>query len=110
MADANLVSEVEMKTVRFSEWLILAWSLVWRSLIAAIGSMLTGGIIGGILGFILGFVGSMLGLDIETMRPFITLIGGLIGLFVGLCFTVLVLKWIFKAKFKRFRLTLVEIN
>ena len=75
MADANLVSEVEMKTVRFSGWLILAQSLVWRSLIAVIGSML----IGGILGFILGFVGSMLGLDIETMRPFITLIGSLKG-------------------------------
>ena len=110
MTEENVVNEVDMGMVRFTEWLVLAWAFVWRGILVSIGSMLTGGIIGGIIGFILGFIGSMLGLDVETLRPFITILGGIIGFFIGLCFVVLLLKWIFKARFKRFRLTLVEIN
>ena len=110
MTEENVVNEIDMGMVRFTDWLILAWAFVWRGILTSIGSMITAGIIGGIIGFFLGFVGSMIGLDIEAMRPFMTIIGVVIGFFVGLCFVILLLKWIFKARFKRFRLALVEIN
>jgi len=110
MLEGNDISEIDLETLTKSQWASLIWAFFWRGIVVSLGSGVTGAIAGGILGFIMGFVGSALGINIETMKPIIQVIGGLAGLVVGFLFMVVFVKWLFKARFNDFRLALVDVR
>ena len=104
---ANM-EEISQKDISFRDWISLAWALFWRGIIITIGSTISGALIGGILGFILGIICRILKYPFENIKIPFQIFCFLLGLGVGFCFLILLVKWFFRAKFGNFKIALIQ--
>ncbi len=110
MSEEMIVNEVDLQTLRKTDWFTLAWAFIWRGLCITLGSAIAGGIIGFIFGLVIGILAAIMGIDSEIVKPTVQIISAFLGLIVGFIFVIILIKWIFKARFNNFRLTLVRLN
>ena len=104
---ANM-EEISQKDISFRDWIPLTWALFWRGTIITIGSTISGALIGGILGFIVGIICRILNYPFETIKIPFQILCFLLGLGVGFCFLILLVKWFFRAKFRNYRIALIK--
>lgn len=104
------MTEVNLGTLSKLQWFSLIWAFLWRGLIITLGSGITGGIIGFMFGFSIGILSSVAGIDAEAVKLFVQIISGLLGIIVSFVFIMLWIKWLFRARFNKFRLALVSLD
>lgn len=83
------------------------WSFLWRGLVISLASMLVSMIIGFIVGAVLGFALALMGLDVQDYTLRLQLVGFAVGAFVGMCFLVVYVNWLFSSRLGKYRLGLV---
>ncbi len=87
-----------MNDATYLESLKVAWLLVWRSLLIAVG-------VGFVVGFVLGFIGAIIGIPKEAT----TVGGGLIGALISIFYvSPLVVRMALKKQFEGFKLQIVH--
>ena len=104
------MEEINQKDIAFRDWLSLTWALFWRGIIITIGSTISGALIGGILGFIVGIICQITRYPFDNIKIPFQVFCFLLGLSIGFCFLILLVKWFFRAKFRSFRIALVQNN
>ncbi|MCH7928845.1 MAG: hypothetical protein IID03_12830 [Candidatus Dadabacteria bacterium] len=110
MNEEMIVNEVDLQTLRKTDWFTLAWAFIWRGIFTTLGSAIAGGIVGFIFGLTVAILGSITGVDLETTKLIGQIISAFMGLIIGFIFVIILIKWILKARFRNFRLTLVRLN
>ena len=99
IADLSLSSKVKV-----------TWSFVWRGLVAAIASTLSGGIVGFIVGGFMGGFFSVNGTLSPDLIKYIQIVCGSLGVVVGVIFYYLYVKWLLTSKLGAYRLLLVAAD
>jgi hypothetical protein len=72
------------------------WLIVWRGVLGAVS-------IGFVVGFIMGAVMGAAGVPLQTIQS----VSGIVGLFIGLAWGIVVTRMALQKKYKGFRLALV---
>lgn len=73
------------------------WAWCWRAILLALGSSF-------LLGLVFGIIGNVVGLDKNTIAS----LGGIIGFFLGIFFSIFVMKKILCKSFGSFRITVMK--
>jgi ABC-type uncharacterized transport system permease subunit len=79
--------------------LILWWAWMWRTTLVVIVG-------GAVLGFCVGIVSVLLSFDGKTA----SVVSSILGMSVGVFFSVYFMKWMLNKKFKKFRIVLQQID
>ncbi len=94
--------KLDIKQLPTVDKFVIGWGFMWRGLLITICSAIAGALIGGLLGFLSAAIGLPKGSG--------AILGGIAGIFVGIYFLYIWLRWILSAKLGSYRLELHRID
>lgn len=102
------MQEIKIADLGFSEKARVTWAFFWRALVITIGSTLSGTLLGGVFGFVVGIIVSANGGTKESIVTISKIGGGTLGLFAGLFFFYLYIRWLLASKLGNYKLVLTQ--
>lgn len=103
-------SRITISDLEFEDQLKMMWGICWRGICISILAVISAAIAGGIFGGIFGIVMAVAGKDVESVKIYLQLFGGLLGAAIGFAFIFPWIKWITKVNFGQYQLRITKVQ
>lgn len=100
--------EIPFSALRVKDWLIIGWAMLWRNLVILLAVAVCSFMLGAMIGVVLAVISTLAHVPVKSILPPVKIASFGLGMAIGFLFLIVQIKWFFRAKFRKFRIILVD--
>lgn len=100
--------EIPFSALRDKDWLIIGWAMLWRNLVILLAVAVCSFVLGAMIGVVTAVISTLADVPVKSILPHVKIASFGLGMVIGFLFLIVQIKWFFGAKFRKFRIILVD--